>query len=168
MIETEDGLRPGEQPAIVSLEVFRRCEDIRRRHRPGLGGLVRARQHRESPFALIPPLGCADCGAPMRGVAGKHQTKPYRHYVCSDRRRYGTCNAPLVHLDALEAELVAWLATCHPDEQVDAAARAVVERGLRQRRTAAVEFDERRSIKALTARLERTTDLYRWGPHPEG
>jgi len=57
---------------------------------------------------------------------------------------------------------VAWLATCHPDEQVDAAARAV-ERGLRQRRTAAGEFDGRRSIKALTARLERTTDLYWWG-----
>lgn len=83
--------------------------------------------------------------------------------VCSDRRRYGTCKAPLVHLDELEAELAAWLATCHPDEQVDAAARGVVERGLRQRRTAAGEFAEGRSVKTLTARLERTTDLYCWG-----
>src|SRR5205807_3935777 len=69
MVEIADGLRAGEQPAIVSLELFRRCEDIRRRHRPGLGGPVRARRHRESPFALIPLLRCADCGAPMRGVA---------------------------------------------------------------------------------------------------
>ena len=163
MVEIADGLRAGEQPAIVSLELFRRCEDIRRRHRPGLGGPVRARRHRESPFALIPLLRCADCGAPMRGVAGKHRTKPYRYYVCSDRRRYGTCSAPLAHVDALEAELVTWLATCHPDDQVEAAARAVLERGLRQRRTAPSEFDERRTTKALTTRLERTTDLYRWG-----
>ncbi len=66
MIETEDGLRPGEQPAIVSLEVFRRCEDIRRRHRPDLGGIVRARRHRESPFALIPVSGSATSSARAR------------------------------------------------------------------------------------------------------
>ncbi len=40
-----------------------------------------------------------------------------------------------------------------------AVSRAVVERGLRQRRTTAREFDEHRTIKALPARLERTTDL---------
>src|SRR5205807_6813414 len=66
-------------------------------------------------------------------------------------------------VDAPEAELVTWLATCHPDDQVEAAARAVLERGLRQRRTAPSAFDERRTTKALTTRLERTTDLYRWG-----
>lgn len=34
---------------------------------------------------------------------------------------------------------------------------------MRQRRTAPSEFDERRSTNALTTRLERTADLYRWG-----
>ncbi len=86
-----------------------------------------------------------------------------RAYACSDRRRYGTCSAPLAHVDALEAEQVTWLATYYPDDQVEAAARAVVERGLRQRTTAPGEFDEQRTTKALTVRLECTTDLYQWG-----
>ena len=34
---------------------------------------------------------------------------------------------------------------------------------LRQHRTAPSEFDERRTTKALTTRLERTIELYRWG-----
>ncbi len=160
MIETPMGLQPGEQPAIVPFDIWKRCQELRQRNRPAIA--VRPR-HRSSPFALSPLLRCADCGASMRGVRASHSKTFHLYYACSDRRRYGTCSAPIVRADALEAELVDWLAMCRLGENVAEAARELVRRGLSQRRTAAIEFDERRTVKALENRLARIRNLYKWG-----
>lgn len=60
----------------------------------------------------------------------------------------------------LEAALCDWLAKCHPDDRLEAAVRALLQRGLRHRRTTVREWYEHHTVKELEARLERTHCLW--------
>ena len=152
----------GDLPAIVSREVWQRCQDIRTRHRPAKIAGVRARKL-GSRFPLSWLLRCVECGASMRGTSHGDSGHAVRYYVCSDRHRYASCKAPLARADALEAELAGWLAKCHPDDRLEAAAQALVERGMRQRQTLPREWDERRTAKELEARRKRTALVFEMG-----
>src|SRR5206468_9920050 len=105
-------------------------------------------------------LRCAMCGGPMSGSTKGRAGEPARYYGCSDRRRYGSCQAPHVRADVLERELCDWLAKCQLGDQVEAATRQLVERGLRGRRTAVQDLRERHSVKELEARIERLTKAW--------
>ena len=149
----------GSHPEIVPLSVWKRCQELRERNRPPQAAGVRPPRHRSSRFPLSPLLRCVACGGPMCGATNGHRGYNARYYVCSDRRRFGAdgCHAPRVRAKALEDELRTWLAKCQLGDQVEAAARQVVERGLRQRRTVNQDLVERRTVKELEARIQRLT-----------
>ena len=52
------------------------------------------------------------------------------------------------------------MAKCHPDELLEAAARALVEQGLHQRRLSGKEWRERRSVKGLEDQLDRISYMF--------
>ncbi len=158
LVRGPNGLLPGQHPEIIDLDTWHRCQDLRVRNRFLPEGL--RPRHRASPFPLTPLLRCDHCGGPMRGKQASRTKGVSRYYVCSQRALYGTCAAPIVRADILEEELCRWLATCHPDDRLEKAARELVERGLKQRRTNWREWDERLSVKALEARLERTRKVW--------
>jgi hypothetical protein len=59
------------------------------------------------------------------------------------------------------------LGACQPDEWLEAAARELLERGLRQRRIPASELNNRLRIKSLEDRLRRTGLVFRAGQMTE-
>jgi DNA invertase Pin-like site-specific DNA recombinase len=155
----------GLHPEIVSLDLWKACEAIRGRNRPLLMAGSRPPRHRESRFPLSALLRCADCGGPMSGSTGGREPYTTRWYACSARRRYGPdgpggCSAARVHADDLEQALRDWLAKCELPDQVEAEARQLVERGLRQRRTAPQDLQERHTVKELEARLARAVKAW--------
>src|SRR5712692_3203741 len=152
----------GTHPEIVPLALWQRCEDLRSQHRPPKAPGVRPPRHRSSRFPLSLLLRCIACGGSMCGATNGDAGALTRYYVCSERRKYGpsACSAPRVRADILEDELLAWLAKCQLGDQVEAATRALVERGLRERRTASYEFQERRTVKELEARIQRLIKAY--------
>jgi site-specific DNA recombinase len=158
LVRGPEGLLPGQPPELVDLDTWRRCQDLRVRNRFLPEGL--RPRHRASPFPLTPLLRCDHCGGSMRGKQASRSKGVSRYYVCSQRALYGSCAAPIVRADVLEGELCRWLGTCHPDERLEQTARDLVERGLKQRKTNWREWDERLSVKALEARLERTRKLW--------
>jgi len=158
MVRGPNGLLPGQHPEIVGLDTWHRCQDLRLRNRFLPEGL--RPRHRASPFPLTPLLRCDHCGGSMRGKQASRTRGVSRYYICSQRALYGVCAAPIVRADLLEEELCQWLATCHPNDPLEEAARELVERGLKQRQTNWREWDERLSMKALEARLERTRKLW--------
>lgn len=158
LVRGPSGLVPGQPPEIIDLDTWHRCQDLRDRNRFLPEGL--RPRHRASPFPLTPLLRCDGCGGSLRGKQASRAKGVSRYYICSQRALYGTCAARIVRADILEDELCRWLATCHPDERLEQAARELVEQGLRQRRTNWREWDERLSVKALEARLERTRKLW--------
>jgi hypothetical protein len=165
MLQTADGRIPANLPEMVPIRLWGRCEDVRKRQRFIPGTAPRPR-YRTSPFPLVGLLRCG-CGATMRGRRTVWRNQLRRLYVCSDRARYGTCPAPPIKADQLEAACVEWLSKCHPDDQLEAAARALVERGLRQRRIPSTEWSERRTVKELEGRLARQRWMYDRGDMPQ-
>ena len=96
----------------------------------------------------------------MRGLHSGDKGNPHYYYACSDRRRYGNsaCAAPYVAVDALERELLDWLATCQPDSGMEPTVRTMVKRG---QRTAPSELNDRRAIKRLEERRERAIKVWK-------
>jgi len=72
--------------------------------------------------------------------------------VCSDRARYDTCQSRPMPADQLEAPCTTGWRSAIPT----IASRALLQRGLRQRRSTVREWYERHTVKELEARLERT------------
>ena len=103
----------------------------------------------------------------MRGRRSVWRNQFRRLYICSDQARYRTCSAPPVKADPLEATFVEWLGKCHPDDRLEAAARNLVERGLRQRRIPGREWNERRTVKELEGRLGRLRYMFDKGHMPQ-
>ena len=166
LILLPDGsLRPGEQPAIVAADVWTRVQEIRQRQRFIPGAVPRPR-YRHSPHPLVGVLRCR-CGATMRGRRTIWRRQERRWYVCSNQARYHSCDQKPVWAQDLEDAFAAWLGACQPDEWLEAAARELLERGLRQRRIPASELNNRRRIKALEDRLRRTGLVFRAGQMTE-
>jgi DNA invertase Pin-like site-specific DNA recombinase len=158
-----------EQPTIIARDLWHQVEAIRHRQRFTPGAERRPR-YRHSPFPLSRLLRCS-CGANMRGHQTAWRGKQRRNYMCSDRARYGAispCREPVVAAEPLEAAFVQWLSTCHPEDQLETAALALLERGLRQRRLPAREWNERRQVKELEERRRRTAMVFRMGLISEG
>ena len=82
-------------------------------------------------YLLRKLLYCERCGARMHGTRGSRP--PVRRYVCSTRRYGDPCGEPIVKAEPLEAQLVDWLRTFQPDdelrERVLAAIREATRRG---------------------------------------
>ena len=153
-----------EQPEIIGIDLWNRVQAIRRRQRFSPGAERRPR-YRHSPFPLSSLLRCA-CGATMRGHQTTWRGKQRRNYMCSDRARYAAvspCREPIVPAEPLETAFVEWLSMCHPDERLETASQALLERGLRQRHVPAREWNERRHVKELEERRHRTALVFRMG-----
>ena len=152
----------GNHPQIVPLDLWKRCEEIRHANRPPQAAGVRPPRHRSSRFPLSPLLRCVACSGPMCGATNGDAGANARYYVCSDRRRYGPdgCHAPRIRAEVLEAELSGWLAKCQLGDQVEDAARQLLERGLRQRKTASQDLNEHRTVAELEARLARAVKAW--------
>jgi DNA invertase Pin-like site-specific DNA recombinase len=93
-------LRPGTQLALISMEVFERCQEIRRQlaHRSKCALLA----HR-APFPLTGILYCGECGGHMIGA----HAHGHRVYRCNARLQHRTyCTQPSVNADEIEATIV--------------------------------------------------------------
>jgi hypothetical protein len=98
---------------------------------------------------------------PTRGVnKGGSHSAPRHRYVCYSRRTGGTCTAPSVRQDEIEAELLAVLRNLAPPTGL----LAEVESRTRGR----VTTERRPSPKRIEAELERIGKLYQWGEQSEG
>ena len=147
----------GTFPAIVDVATFAACERVRLSQRltvksaPGAGT-------RGSRFLLSGLLRCAACGSTMSGRS-RPMDRSHREarnlYTCYRRRVGAGCNAPEVPQEAVEADLVAVLATMAlPPGFARAVDRAVAAR-LRTYGAAKTA-----SVGALAEREKRLTDVY--------
>jgi len=76
----------GTHPAIISPELWERCQGQRMRNRPGIGASI---GHRTARYPLTPILRCGECGSSMRGFQSQwRDRKIHYYYACSARRRY--------------------------------------------------------------------------------
>jgi DNA invertase Pin-like site-specific DNA recombinase len=146
----------GTHPAIIPLDLWERCQGQRTRNRPGIGASI---GHRTTHYPLTPILRCAECGSTMRGFQSQWRDKTtHRYYACSTRRRYGTCGAPMAHVEDVERQLLDFLAKCQPDSGMEPTVRELVKRG---QRTAPSELTDRRAVKSLEGRRDRALKAWK-------
>jgi site-specific DNA recombinase len=140
----------GRHEAIVPEELFDRVQEVRS---------WRTRVLKPGPpsdeYLLRKLLYCERCGARMHGTRGSRPA--VRRYVCSTRRYGDPCGAPIVKAEPLEAQLVDWLRTFQPDDELR-------ERVIAAIREATHDEDAGGARRRdLTAQLERLQDLYVMG-----
>ena len=140
----------GRHEPIVPEELFDRVQEVRS---------WRTRVVKPGPpsdeYLLRKLLYCERCGERMHGTP--RLGRGCRRYVCSTRR-YGTaCGEPIVKAEPLEAQLIDWIRTFEPDDQL----RDLVVAAIRETTTADDPDCARR--RELTTQLERLQDLYVMG-----
>jgi hypothetical protein len=140
----------GRHEPIVPEELFDRVQEIRS---------WRTRVVKPGPpsdeYLLRKLLYCERCGERMHGTRGS--ATGIRRYVCSTGRYGHACGEPIVKAEPLEAQLVDWIRTFEPDEQL----RDLVVATIRESTTADDPDCTRR--RDLTTQLERLQDLYVMG-----
>jgi hypothetical protein len=127
----------------------------------GLGGLgLRRSVQQEAVVRRDERVGrhhlyCEHCGERMHGTRGS--ATAVRRYVCSTRRYGNACGEPIVKAEPLEAQLVDWIRTFAPDEQLrDLMLTAICG-------TAPETDTDSTRRRELTTQLERLQDLYVMG-----
>jgi DNA invertase Pin-like site-specific DNA recombinase len=101
----------GLHEAIVSDELFDRVQEVR-----GWRTRVVKPGRPSEEYLLRKLLRCEHCGARMHGTSGSRAG--VRRYQCSTRRYHGNCEQTMVKAQALEAQLIDWVHTFQPDEQL--------------------------------------------------
>lgn len=151
--DAEDGrLDLGEQfPALVDATLFRAASQAIALRRP-------AWSDPEGPgrtYPLSSVLRCAQ-GHRMTGAAGPTGV---RYYRCRQRAADGSCEAPYVRADEVEASFAEWLADYRlPEDWRTEIART---------RVRTVKADEGDRQRRLADRLARIRKLYQWGDMEE-
>ena len=83
-------------PAIVTRELFDKCEQLMKRHHRSPAAA------RETNSLLTSKLFCGQCGEPMTGDGGTGKSgKVYYYYICNKRRQH-KCDKKRVAKDAIE------------------------------------------------------------------
>jgi DNA invertase Pin-like site-specific DNA recombinase len=138
----------GLHEAIITDELFDQVQEIRswrtRVLKPG-------RPSEE--YLLRKLLCCESCGARMHGTRGSRAG--IRRYQCSTRRHHGDCQQPIVKAEPLEEQLIDWLHTFQPDEELR---RLVLDTITAETQRHPGEDQERR--RELLTQLDRLQDLY--------
>jgi site-specific DNA recombinase len=140
----------GRHEPIVPEELFDRVQEVRS---------WRTRVLKPGPpsdeYLLRKLLYCERCGARMHGTRGSRPA--VRRYICSTRRYGDPCGEPIVKAEPLEAQLVDWLRTFQPDEELRERVLAAIREATHD---ADADGTRRRD---LTAQLQRLQDLYVMG-----
>jgi site-specific DNA recombinase len=146
-LRSKDRSIRGLHKPIVSEELFDRVQEVR---------TWRARVVKPGPpsedYLLRKLLHCERCGARMHGTRGSR--RGVRRYLCSSRRYGHGCNQPITQAEPLEEQLVDWVATFRPDEELRSAILASIRTAARR---SGVKTERRRE---LVGQLERLRDLY--------
>jgi site-specific DNA recombinase len=99
-VRYQNQLYPGEQPAIVTPEIWQRVQDLLRNNR----GSVRGRVENRSGALLQGLLYCTACAAAMTPTSSKCGGKRYRYYLCCGAHRRGRHNCPSGSIPARDIE----------------------------------------------------------------
>ncbi|MCK6481664.1 MAG: recombinase family protein [Planctomycetes bacterium] len=162
---------PGEHPAIVDPEVWRRAQELLR-HNGQTGGRAVRNKH----GALLKELlRCAPCDAAMGHAYTVKGGRRYRYYVCQKAQKRGWASCPTKSVPAAEVErfvidriraigrdrdlLDATLAAAR-EEMKAAVGRIEEERAAEERRLATLRAEARRLMKAGDGSSARLADLH--------
>lgn len=87
-------------PAIVSKELFKKCQPIitKRKAAPAAS--------RNAHYILVPKLRCGLCGSPMTGESANSRGQIYHYYSCTAMKKNHTCEKKRVNKDLLEQTVV--------------------------------------------------------------
>ena len=178
-VKYKDELFTGQQPALVSMDVFERCQTVRRR--------LSRRPRRPNPKARTYPLSglifCADCRRALRGQMLVSNTVRYYRDVAADHDQ--PCpNRRTLRAEPLEAEVAGLLmairlpeswkmqivnqaaAGFSPDESERRRARA--EEKLRRARELYLEsLIDRRALDQRLREAQTELDALRPAPQPD-
>ncbi|MBI5029502.1 MAG: recombinase family protein [Chloroflexi bacterium] len=100
-------LRPGTHPSLISMEVFERCQGIRRRLARKPRRVLRVQR---AFFPLTGILFCGECGGHMIGGRCKGE----RRYSCNARIQHRVrCTQPSINADSTEATIIQVLSNLH-------------------------------------------------------
>ncbi|MBK8482438.1 MAG: recombinase family protein [Proteobacteria bacterium] len=104
-VRLKDELHPGEQPPLVSTDVFERVEKCLAGRSTGRG----VRRSRRPEFLLTGILRCQACDSAMTSSMGRGRNgKSYRYYRCYREASEGTpCPTGLVAADQVEGDVIA-------------------------------------------------------------
>ena len=118
--ESKDIRVEGGIPAIVSKELFYKCQELIERHH------IAPAAARQARFILITKLFCGHCGQPMTGDSGTGKSgKVYNYYICSGRRAK-TCTKERAAKDWIEGLIISKLTELiHSDELIDKVAESL-------------------------------------------
>jgi site-specific DNA recombinase len=157
--------------ALVDEATWNACQRVRMQHRHVR---LSSASKRPSHYLLSGVLRCGRCGSTMSGstrpadrehvtATGERRRASHKEprcvYACYQRRVARACDAPYVHQDVVESELLAILRSLALPidfaEKVDAGVKAALrETGQGSRQT---------TTKSIRARLDRLRDLYELG-----
>ncbi len=138
---------------IVTDELFDRVQEVR-----GWRTRVVKPGRPSEEYLLRKLLRCEHCGARMHGTSGSRAG--IRRYQCSTRRYHGNCEQTIVKAQALEEQLIDWVHTFQPDEQL----RKLMLDTLRAETDVQPGQDTTRRAELLI-QLERLRDLYLMGDY---
>ncbi len=149
----KDKWYPGRHPAIISEELFEKCQQARVTRR---GRTVRGKSKKRT-YPLSRLALCARCGKPMRGQANHANERYYR----DPRRSTHICDQKMVRAEDAERQIVEYLANIKlPDDWRERVMQ------LSQLDQAEVESnDEKR--RRWEGQLERARKLYLMGDMEE-
>ncbi|MBO5863503.1 MAG: recombinase family protein [Paludibacteraceae bacterium] len=112
----------GAIPAIVSRELFDKCQDMVERHHRAPAA------QRDTSFLLTSKLFCGHCGEPMTGDGGTGRSgRVYNYYICNGRRAH-KCKKERAQKDWIEQLVVDELVKLiHSDDFVEEIADRCME-----------------------------------------
>ncbi|MDI6872569.1 MAG: recombinase family protein, partial [Bacillota bacterium] len=148
---------PGGVPAIVSLEEWRKVQEmLGERERP------RPRNRGESPYILTGKVICGECGSAFTGnskIGGRGKNR-YRLYSCAMRKRTKGCDNPDVRKDVLEAIVLREIEQVFfAEERIDVLIEKLEARARQQEEELAEE--QKQVAAALGALAQRMDNLFR-------
>ncbi len=141
-------IRQGQHQPLVSLELYQRCQDIRRSR--GVAANCRAKGKHTTVYPLAGILVCGECGAPLRASS----VNGTRYYRCRTRiQRKDGCSQLSVRADVVESVVDDMMAKLVLPETVLERVEAYM---IRDEGLEAIEVRK----QALQAEFERATELY--------
>ena len=134
----EDGI-----PAIVSRELFQKCQRMSERHRRSPA------EKWATNFLLTTKLFCGECGQPMTGDGGTSGNGHVHHYYTCNGRRVHKCKKERVKKEWIEEFVLSQLTTLiHSDEFIEEVTDRVMEFQSREK--------DRSALRSLEKRLKET------------
>lgn len=145
-IRVEDGI-----PAIVTRELFDKCQTMLQRHHRAPAA------KRDTSFLLTSKLFCGHCGEPMTGDGGTGKSgKVYYYYTCNGRRQH-KCKKERVVKDWIEQVVIEQLVTLvHSDDFINEVADRCMEYQEKEKDDSALralETRQRENEKAINNML---------------